>query len=88
MSAKRQKKQMRPTELVLLESGEGSVPGPGGSPGPSDWLKAKHSTGGQRHAWLVKGSVLDIDRYIGQSHSPDMARKLRVEFAGAHHESR
>ena len=52
MSAKRQKKQMRPTELVLLESGEGSVPGPGGCPGPSDWLKAKQSTGGQRHAWL------------------------------------
>ena len=37
--------------------------------------------------WHIKGSVLDIDRYIGQSHSPDMARKLRVEFAGAHHES-
>jgi hypothetical protein len=35
----------------------------------------------------VKGSVLDINMYIGQSHSPDMARKLRVEFAGAHHES-
>jgi hypothetical protein len=35
----------------------------------------------------VTESVLDIDMYIGQSHSPDMARKLRVEFAGAHHES-
>ena len=35
----------------------------------------------------VKGSVLDIDMYIGQSHSPDMACKLRVEFAGAHYES-
>ena len=34
----------------------------------------------------LKGSVLDVDRYIGQSHSPDMACKLRVEFAGAHHE--
>jgi hypothetical protein len=38
-------------------------------------------------AALMKGSVLDIDRLSAQSHSPDMARKLRVEFAGAHHES-
>ena len=52
MSAKRQKKQMSPTELVLLESGEGSVPGPGGCPGPSDWLKAKHSPAvNARHGW-------------------------------------
>ena len=35
----------------------------------------------------IKGSFLDIDMYIGQSHSHDMARKLRGEFAGAHHES-
>jgi hypothetical protein len=35
----------------------------------------------------LKGSVLDIDKLSAQSHSPDMARKLRVEFAGAHHES-
>ena len=56
MSAKRQKKQMGPTELVLLESGEGGVPGPGGTPGPSDWLKAKQSPGGQRHAWLAERS--------------------------------
>lgn len=56
MSAKRQKKQMGPTELVLLESGEGAVPGPGGGPGLSDWLKAKQSPGGQRHAWLAERS--------------------------------
>ena len=36
----------------------------------------------------VTESVLDIDMYIGQSHSPDMARKLRVENAGAQHELR
>ena len=35
----------------------------------------------------VKGAVLDIDRYIAQSHSPGLTRKLRGEFAGAHHES-
>ena len=56
MSAKRQKKQMGPTELVLLESGEGAVPGPGGGPGLADWLKAKQSPGGQRHAWLAERS--------------------------------
>lgn len=56
MSAKRQKKQMGPTELVLLESGEGIVPGAGGVPGPSDWLKAKQSPGGHHHAWLAERS--------------------------------
>jgi len=48
----------------------------------------QESSGAQAAAELVvKESVLDIDMYIGQSHSPDLARKLRVEFAGAHHES-
>jgi hypothetical protein len=54
MSAKRQKKQMGMTELVILESGEGSVSGSGGAPGPSDWLRAKQSPGGQRQVWLAR----------------------------------
>jgi hypothetical protein len=54
MSAKRQKKQMGMTELVILESGEGSVSGPSGAPGPSDWLRAKQSPGGQRQVWLAR----------------------------------
>ena len=35
----------------------------------------------------VKGSVLDNDNYISQSQSPEVAGKLRVENAAAHHES-
>jgi hypothetical protein len=54
MSAKRQKKQMGMTELVILESGEGSVSGPSGAPGPSDWLRAKQCPGGQRQVWLAR----------------------------------
>jgi hypothetical protein len=41
---------------------------------------------GRKRGQGVKGSVLDIDRLSAQSHSTYMARKLRVEFAGAHHE--
>ena len=55
------------------------------TPGESPFFAAEGQGVRKR---VIKGSVLDIDRYIGQSHSPDMARKLRVEFAGAHHESR
>jgi hypothetical protein len=36
---------------------------------------------------IVKGSVLDNDNYISQSQSPEVAGKLRVENAAAHHES-
>jgi hypothetical protein len=35
----------------------------------------------------VKGAVLDIYNLIGQCRTLDMAGKLRVENAGAHHES-
>ena len=60
MSAKRQKKQMGMTELVILESGEGSVSGPSGAPGPSDWLRAKQSPGGQRQVWLARGGPPEV----------------------------
>ena len=62
MSAKRQKKQMGMTELVILESGEESVSGPGGAPGPSDWLRAKQCPGSQRQVWLAQGRAPEVSQ--------------------------
>ena len=62
MSAKRQKKQMGMTELVILESGEGRVPGPSGAPGPSDWLRAKQCPGSQRQVWLAQGRAPEVSQ--------------------------
>ncbi len=81
MSAKRQKRQMSPTELVLLESEEGSVPSPGGSPGPSDWLTAKQSIGGQRHAWLAERSdrTRPKEAYCGTETESPWTNKAAVD---------
>jgi len=62
MSAKRQKKQMGMTELVILESGEGSISGPGGAPGLSDWLRAKECPGSQRQVWLARGEAPEVSQ--------------------------